>query len=75
MSKPIEFYELFDGDYFISFPSDGDDSGHGGYRGTSFVFRKVKTYDGHNNCFDVGRGIHNHMPAMMQVLRVSFVGK
>jgi hypothetical protein len=42
MSTPLRFHELAIGDHFISFPQDGDDSGHGGYRRGSYVFRKTR---------------------------------
>ncbi len=40
MSKPLTFKELCIGDKFIGFPSDGDDSGHGGFRKGSYIFEK-----------------------------------
>lgn len=40
-STPLTIGELELGDYWISFPQDGDDSGHGGYRRGSYVFRKM----------------------------------
>jgi hypothetical protein len=42
MSKPLTFRELSIGDCFISFPTDGDDSGHGGYRKGSYLLRKTR---------------------------------
>lgn len=41
-SKPLTFGELEIGDSFIDFPVDGDDSGHGGFRKGSYVFKKIK---------------------------------
>lgn len=41
MSRPLRFHELAVGDHFIGFPQDGDDSGHGGFRRGSHVFRKT----------------------------------
>ena len=35
------FGELRVGERFIGFPLSGDDSGHGGYRGTAYVFQKI----------------------------------
>lgn len=40
-SKPLTLGELENGDYFIAFPLDGDDSGHGGFRKGSYLMRKV----------------------------------
>lgn len=49
-SKPLTFGELKKGENFVDFPTDGDDSGHGGYRSGAYVFvktDKVKTeYEG-----------------------------
>ncbi len=41
MSIPLKFCELKRGDKFILFPVDGDDDGHGGYRGSHFLFVKT----------------------------------
>lgn len=40
-SKPLTLGELKVGTSFIPFPLDGDDSGHGGYRGGHILFTKV----------------------------------
>lgn len=40
-SKPSTLAELDDGDYFIAFPTDGDDLGHGGFREGSYLMHKV----------------------------------
>jgi hypothetical protein len=42
MSTPLTFGELRPGDFFIGFPVDGDDSGHGGYRNGSYLFIKLR---------------------------------
>jgi len=42
MSKPLTFGELEIRDYFIDFPIDGDDSGHGGFRNGSYLFKKTE---------------------------------
>lgn len=42
MSKPLTFGELRIGEHFIDFPTDGDDSGHGGFRRGSFVLEKIQ---------------------------------
>jgi hypothetical protein len=44
MSKPLTFKELEEGAKFISFPLDGDDSGHGGYRRGEYVYTKLSMY-------------------------------
>lgn len=51
-SKPLTFGELKIGDSFIGFPTDGDDSGHGGFRNGSYVFKKIESplkYGLHDN--------------------------
>jgi len=51
-SQPLVFTDLMIGDHYIGFPSDGDDSGHGGFRKGSYLFRKtsdthaVRLFDG-----------------------------
>ncbi len=42
ISKPLTFGELKIGEYFIGFPTYGDDSGHGGYKGSFYVYKKTK---------------------------------
>jgi hypothetical protein len=46
MSIPLTFGELAEGKTFIAFPSDGDDSGHGGYRQSQYVFTKLRLSKG-----------------------------
>lgn len=46
MSTPLTFGELEVGDHYVAFPRDGDDSGHGGYRGEHYVFKKTGTNEG-----------------------------
>lgn len=82
-SRPMEFAELSVGEYFIAFPLDGDDGGHGGFRGSANVFRKVSDEDRISDlelaqnsvCIahrsSNGRVITTHSPPTMQVLRVS----
>ncbi len=41
-SKPLTFGELKAGQKFISFPTDGDDSGHGGFRKGAYLFTKLR---------------------------------
>ena len=43
MSDKLKFGDLPVGAKFISFPVPGDDSGHGGYRQGSYLFKKVDT--------------------------------
>ncbi len=71
-SKPLTFKELSIGDHFIAFPLDGDDSGHGGFRGASRVCKKLSEDIGplKDNDIAIGTGITSHSPAKMKILRV-----
>lgn len=75
-SKPLTFKELAVGDSFIAFPTDGDDSGHGGYRRGANLFRKVSAEDRTGptklvlNARATGSGTHSHMPPSMPVLKI-----
>jgi hypothetical protein len=42
MSKPITVGDLKVGDKFIFFPTDGDDSGHGGFKGGARLFVRIE---------------------------------
>ena len=75
MSTPLTFGELSVGDLFIDFPSDGDDSGHGGYRKGSYVFKKISPVrtDFPNHFYNEERlmdGIKSHAPDAMLVYKV-----
>lgn len=79
MSTPLTFGELEVGQQFISFPLDGDDSGHGGFRGTSYVFVKVdeRERSGPASLVDNAirlsggsRGCRSNFPLRERVLRV-----
>ena len=82
MSTPLTFEELKVGDHFISFPTDGDDSGHGGFRKGSYVFAKIepnfplsygKAGPGLiDNCIRMVDGIKSHSPDTMLVYKVIF---
>ncbi len=75
-SKPLTFAELEVGDHFISFPLDGDDSGHGGYRNGSYVFKKTGNEQhvvGTASPVNAKRlvdGCGSHMPEGMKVCKV-----
>jgi hypothetical protein len=78
-SRPLTFGELDEEEYFIGFPLDGDDEGHGGFRNGSYVFRKVSPIE---DGFGVGRnairlndGNLSHMPNGMMVLKVFLSGE
>jgi hypothetical protein len=44
MSIPLTLRDLKPGETFIFWPEDGDDSGHGGYRGSSTLYEKIAPY-------------------------------
>lgn len=75
-SIPLTFGELQVGDKFISFPLDGDDSGHGGYRKGSYLFEKTSNEDRASafklvdNSKRIKDGGMIHSPLGMQVLKV-----
>lgn len=65
-SEPLTFGELGEGDHFISFPLDGDDSGHGGFRAGSRLFTKLD-----DECARAGNGTSiSRMPATMRITKV-----
>ena len=71
-SKPLTFGELKIGAWFIGFPLDGDDSGHGGFR--IFIkmtdeYQTVPFVPGPANAQSV-RGVNSTMPKDMAVLEV-----
>ena len=71
MSKPLTFAELAPNDHFIAFPVDGDDSGHGGFRNGSYLFRKLEPREGQrHNAMQDWNGSLSHMPEGMEVLKV-----
>ncbi len=72
MSKPLMFKEIPIGGHFIAFPLDGDDSGHGGFRGAARVCKKLSEDVGplKDNDVAIDTGVTSHSPAKMKVLRV-----
>lgn len=72
-SRPQTFDDLRVDHLFVIFPSDGDDSGHGGFRGAHRLFKKTshKTKDGLvPNSVAVGTGTPSHWPAGVRVLEI-----
>ena len=75
-SKPLTFGELEIGESFISFPVDGDDSGHGGFRKGFYVFKKINFLPSGTPDSDLNaqRLIDNipssHIPDEMRVLKI-----
>jgi hypothetical protein len=77
-SKPLTFRELEIGQKFIAFPTDGDDSGHGGFQRPSYLFIKVDEVlpalhteeDLPDNAMRLNNGGHSRMPDEMGVLPI-----
>ena len=59
MSEPLTFRELEVGEKFVSFPVDGDDSGHGGYRRGSYLFIKTSL----TTAINMQRGVESEYPS------------
>jgi hypothetical protein len=66
----LTFGELDDRDYFIAFPIDGDNSGHGGYKIAHNLFQKFSD-DTEYNAARISRGSKSIMPDSMQVIKVN----
>ena len=67
--RVLTFGDLETGDKFISFPVDGDNSGHGGYLGTHYIFMKLLgSVDGDNSV--KMNGTLSTMPDGMSVIKV-----
>ena len=70
-SEPLTLGELKNGDYFITFPQDGDDEGHGGYRSGAFLMRKcTRNDDGVCGYWRLTDLMRSSAPISMQVLKV-----
>jgi hypothetical protein len=66
----LSLADLSVGDHYIGFPLPGDNSGHGGYLGTSHVFQKI-TINSSRRLFDGVVSEHNQHSGQMKVLRVT----
>lgn len=53
LSQKLIFSEIKTNSHFIAFPEDGDDSGHGGFRGKHNVFIKTSATTASNIKTDV----------------------
>jgi len=78
-SKPLTLADLKVGEAFIFFPDDGDDSGHGGFKGGGRIFTKIEPFhpgEGYhesylNTCREYERPwIITSMPLSAYVLKV-----
>jgi len=66
--------DLSIGDKFIVFPEPGDNKGHGGYKGTHWIFQKVSPIKGKNavRLAPPPQGVENlvSLPDAMPVIKV-----
>lgn len=69
MSDYLTFGELKEGDRFISVPRAGDNSGHGGFKRSQYVFMKIAGA-GENNKIRQKDGVLSHAPNSMPVFKV-----
>ena len=72
MFDKLTFRELKEGNRFISFPLPGDNRGHGGFRGTNYIFQKLSMSEGSHgeNSVRLIDGTLSRMPDGMLVLKV-----
>ena len=69
----LTFGELEVGDKFVGFPLAGDNSGHGGYKGTHRVYIKIKTKSkitGTHLAKNVKYGTKADCPDSMYVIKI-----
>ena len=66
----LTFGDLQVGDRFISFPVDGDNSGHGGYLGSSRIFTKTRPW-ARKNAAREGDGVLSSVPDSMHVMKLA----
>ena len=72
-SEVLRFKDLDISDKFICMPSPGDDAGHGGFKGTSYIFMKIEPIlipGSKENAVRLSNGIFSSMPPDMPVIRV-----
>jgi len=68
----LTFGELKVGDKFIAFPLPGDDSGHGGFKGTHHIFMKICEVDDLRfNAVRLSDGWCAHATEKMYVIKVA----
>lgn len=77
MSDKLILGDLKPWDAFIVFPMDGDNAGHGGYKGTHNLFVRIPEIDGDkpnegglNNVFSVLDTRYSMLPYSMEVIKV-----
>lgn len=67
----LTFGELEIGDRYIALPLPGDNEGHGGFRGTSYIFQKVEVQSSKYNSKKLsGSYAFSCMPDGMAVIKV-----
>lgn len=68
-SQLLTLGELEVGSNFIVFPTDGDDSGHGGFRRAKVLFTKLLATDG-DNVRAITSQTESRLPDDTKVIRV-----
>lgn len=69
MSEYLTYGELEVGDRFIALPKPGDDSGHGGFRGSHYIFMKIEGAEV-NRAVRQKNGVVSNMPDSMPIIKV-----
>lgn len=69
---PLTFGELEIGDRYIGIPLPGDNSGHGGFRGTYNVFKKIRRdfNPDRPNALRISDRVKTYNPAEMAVIKL-----
>lgn len=71
MFESSTFGDLRVGEKFIALPLPGDNSGHGGFKGKSWIFQRVRRSKGSDrNALRLKDGVLCSNPDSMPVLRV-----
>ena len=68
----LTFADLKVGDYFIDFPTPGDNHGHGGYKAAAVLHKRIKPIfkKGHRGNAVDDRGVKSIIPDTMEVEKV-----
>ena len=68
----LTFADIKVGDYFIDFPTPGDNHGHGGYKAAAVLHKKIKPVfkKGHRGNAVDDRGVKSIIPDIMEVEKI-----
>jgi|GEM_PF-7065395 len=70
-NKKLTFKDLNIGEKFISFPTPGDNSGHGGFLGAYWMLKKIKTGAKGENAIRVFDGSASLLPDEFLVIKIA----